>query len=381
MSSCVRILDNNYTNPEVVANAYYSSADADFPITNLYNKYRRGKLWRTAGYFDLSTGTYKIIFRESVGVDLTATITSQEYTSVSDLLTEIKTQMEAVGASTYTVTQDTTTKKIKIVSNGAGGGGVFQLILTDAQFATFAAIIGFDTVSNLTGALSYTADELKIHTSEWIKWDFGIPSNPKSFVLIANRNKEFNLSPSATIKLQGNSTDNWTAPEYEQVITFDDFILSVENKDGLHTSALRYWRFVLVDQDNPLGYVQFGFVYLGDSYAPTRGAAVFPFQADLDDLSDTIISEGGQTYSYERNKGESFQLQWQGLTKQECEYLIELFQEFGTHSPLFFSFDSEGAFTTVSNKLLRYVKFNRSPSYQLVSPNNFSMSMSLREEL
>jgi len=378
---CLRIYSENFAETGIAANKYFSSENALFPASNVDNKYRRGKVWRTAGYWDLSSGTFRMVFRETIGVDLTATVTNDEYTSTATFLAAIKTALEAAGASTYTVSQDTSTKKIKIVSDGSGGGGIFQLILTDANSALLAGVIGFDTASNLTGALTYTADELKIHTSEWLKYDMGIPTNPTAFCLIGNRNKPLTLSPSAVIKIQGNETDNWTAPTFEQTVEFNDFNLAFQNADGFHTGPLRYWRAYIEDKANPLGYVEFGYVFLGDAYSPTRGAPQFPLQDDIVDQSDFAVSESGQIFFNKKQKYSEIEIEWFALTKTEREEIEFIFEKFGNSQPLVFSIDADEAFSTEFQSWVKFCFFDGKPQFRLVSPNNFTMQMSLREAL
>ncbi len=101
----------------------------------------------------------KIDFEETAASELTATLSSGQYTS-TELETEIKTRLEAVGASVYTVAYDTGTNKFTITSDGAGGGGIFNLLwATGTNTAlTSGEIIGYDITADDTGSLAYLAD-------------------------------------------------------------------------------------------------------------------------------------------------------------------------------------------------------------------------------
>lgn len=378
MRNCMRIWDENFADGDIVANKYISSADANYPEANLYDKYRRLKTWRSAGYWNIESGSNTIVFRETTGVDLTATITAGEYTTTASFLAAIKSALEASGASTYTVSQ-TSVRKINIESDGSGGGGIFQLRWPSST--AMADILGYDSTVNYTGALNYDADVIRIHTSEWIKWDFGIPSTPTAFALIHDRNKPLKISPNAVIKLQGNTTDNWASPQVEITIPYQNYILAYENTDGFFTSPLRYWRAYFEDKDNAYGYLEFGFVYLGDAYSPDRGCPQFPFDFQLNDPSPVTYSEGGQSFSQKRPKTQTLNIQWGALYKGELEYLEGVFNRFGRTDPFFISFDSGGAYSTEPTSWIRYCKFNEEPSARLVSPNNFQMSWQMREEL
>lgn len=374
--SCFKFLIDNYT--QTCASKSVSSENASYPVSNLYDVYRRNKVWRSAGYWDLS-GDLTIVFRETIGVDLTATIASNEYTSDTTFLAAVKTALDAAGASTYAVTRDTS-GKIKITSDGLGGGGIFQLMFANAASEDMATVMGFDLV-NLTGALTYTADELRIHTYEFIKWDLGYLGKPKAFVLTGPRNSPLKISTNAVLKLQGNETDNFTNPSFEETLSFDDYIYQTFNVNGLHTDGLRYWRIYIEDKANSYGYIEAGLVYLGDANDFDRGAPQFGMSVNYIDRSDVIYSEGGQSFTDIRQLTEKIGMDIAFLTKEDIELLDDYWHRFGQHYPFFISVDSNSVFSTSANRWVRYVKFDSAPNYVLRSPNNFTAVVDFREQL
>lgn len=378
--SNVKIMNYNYLDSDIISAYYQSSEQTAFPATNLYNAARRSKVWRSNGYWEITASNNVIIFQETTSVNLTATVAAANYTSTTTFLAAIKTALEAAGDSTYTVAQDTTTGKIKITSNGAGGGNIFSLMWSHAS-TTMESVLGFSNASDDTGALTYTADVLKIHTSEWLKWDLGISSNPKSFVMIGQRNSAIKITPSATLTLQGNETDAWTTPSYSQTLTYNDATIALHSSTGLHTEALRYWRLLISDQSNANLYVEIGAIYLGDVFEPTYGAVQFPFNGTYKDLSTTSYSEGGQSFSDVLEQTEEFSVDWFGLIKTEKETIDSHFADVGTHYPFFIALDPNNAISSINDYYTRYVKYASDPLYSLESPGIFSMSMSLREEL
>jgi hypothetical protein len=378
--SNIYFLNTNFIDTDVVSNSYVSSEQAAFPVSNVYNQQRRSKVWRSNGYWEITSSNNGIVFEETTSTPLTASIAAAEYTSSTSFLTAIKTALEAVGASTYTVSQDATTGKIKIASDGGGGGGVLNLLWTDAG-STAASILGYDTSADQTGALTYTADVLKIATGEWIKWDLGISSNPTAFVLVGPRNEPIRISPSATLKLQGNETDSWSSPSYETTLTYHDSVIYTLDTDGLHSEGLRYWRLSISDTSNPLGYVEIGSLFLGTLYTPTRGAAQFPLRSLPVDRTETIFSEGGQTFSDIREKTSRFEIQMIGLTYAEQESLMDIFDTYGIGRPFFVVLDPNQVFSSSINLSIRFVKWEAEPQFELVSPNHFRAQMLFREEL
>lgn len=369
------------TDPTLVNNYSASSENASYPKENAVNINKRKKVWRSRGYFDITATNNVLIFRESVGVDLTATLTVGEYNSDTAFFLELIAALEAAGASTYSVARDTTTGRIKITSDGTGGGGVFQLQLTNV-LSTLADVIGFDTAANLTGALTYEADVLKLHTSEWLEWDLGFPSNPTGFIAVADRNIPLKLSPSATIKLQANWTNNWSAPALDLTLTHHDYLIASINVDGLATApGYRYWRFLIVDQSNSSDYIEFGAVMLGVHATITRGCPVYPFEVKKNDRTNVVYSDGGQTITGRRAGDQSVTMNWRGLDIASKEELETHYERFGLHSSFFVVTDPHESFTSDSDLSCMLVKFQSDPTYTLESHANWSMNWQLKEEL
>jgi hypothetical protein len=379
MSSTVLLMTDNFLSPNVVSHSYVSSQQSAFPIDNVYNAQRRSKVWRSAGHWDISSGSNTIVFRETALVNLTATITPGAYASDALFFAAIKSALQTEGASTYTITRDTTTTKVKIASNGLGGGGIFELMWTSSP--AMASLLGYSSLTNDTGALTYTADVLRIHSSEWVKWDMGISTNPKAFILIDKRNAPIPITPSATLLIQGNETDVWTSPSYSKALTYDDSAIAEFSDTGLHTEALRYWRLSIVDASNPTGFIEIGSLFLGDYFLPSRGRVQFPFRSRYVDRSTTSFSEGGQTFSDIKEKTEEFTIEWFGLTVDEKEELDRFWLNYGTSIPFFVAFDTNAVFSSTANKYVRYVKFSTEPDINLTSPGVFTCAMALREEL
>lgn len=378
----VRLFNDNYIDLDVISQLTFSSEQANFPLENAFNLQRRSKVWRTNGYWDITSSNNTIIFRESTGVDLTATVAVDEYTDSSSLFAAIKTALEAVGGSVYTVNTDSLTLKVQFASDGAGGGGIFEI---DWPNSSMASVLGFNTSEEDTGALSYIADLLRIHTEEWIQFDFGVSNLPQAFALIGARNQPIKISPSATLQLQGNETNNWSNPTADITLSYDDEVIFTANSAGLFPEALRYARLRILDVANVFGFVEVGAIFLGTFFEGTRGKVQFPFQGEYIDRSNTVISEGGQTFSDIREKTEAFSIKWYGLTIDEKETIDLFFADVGTSNPFFVEFDrdteSDLAFSSRVEKYVRYVKFQSAPKYGLESPGVFTCSMNLIEEL
>jgi len=93
-------------------------------------------------------------------------------------------------------------------------------------------------------------------SDEWIKIDAGVGNtlNPNCAAIAGH-----NLTSGATIKIQGNATDVWTAPTVDETITW-----RIDAMMHFFTgSALRFWRCKFADASNPDGYIQIGRPSLG----------------------------------------------------------------------------------------------------------------------
>jgi hypothetical protein len=350
-----------------------SSEITTFPGSNVDTTRPRTKVWRTQGYWNITTSNRGIVFNEG-GSDFTATIAVAEYTSVTTFLAAVKTALEDQGAGTYTVTQ-TSTKRIQIASSL----GTFNLKMADVG-STAYDVLGF-AATNRTGATSYIGDYVRIAQYEFMTWDFGVETNPTAFCMSGIRNQAMKLSDSAILTLQGNVTDEWTSPNYSQALTNDDEVIFLQSDTGFYTSGgLRYWRLKIEDQ-NPNGYIEASTIFLGEYEEFTTGKAQFPLEYSLIDRTDVVFSEGGQAFSDIKPKTSKFGLDFAFLSKEDVEQLREMFDLFGVHKPFYIIIDKNEVFSSSVNRYVRFVRFDSSPRIALTRPNIFNVKIDVAEEL
>jgi hypothetical protein len=106
-------------------------------------------------------------FQETNGITLEATIPVGNYT-ISELITEVQTQLNSVGASNYTTSL--INNRVRIASDLTGGGNIFSLLFdggtenygfktrTIYKTNSIGDILGF-IIEDKTGAGNYTASE------------------------------------------------------------------------------------------------------------------------------------------------------------------------------------------------------------------------------
>lgn len=103
--------------------------------------------------------------------------------------------------------------------------------------------------------------------------------------------EKHNLSASATITLEGNATNVWTAPTYTTSVTYNaDYIY----KDLGANQTFRYWRLSISDASNPDGYLEISKVFLGTHIAVYMDTAM---TLDNDTNSTVAKSTSGQVYA------------------------------------------------------------------------------------
>lgn len=371
-------MHRNFVHPDLFVSQTYSSELAVAPVTNLYDRVRRTKVWRTAGYFEVTTSNRAIVLQEVAGVNQTVNIATGTYATDALFLAAVKAALDgAAGSATYTVSRDTTSKKIVITSNG-GGGAIFRLMVTNGSF-TADNLLGFDDTTDKTGALTYTADNIRIHTSEWIRWDLGTATNIQAFAIIGPRASGLGISSQAVVTLQGNTTDTWTAPQYTEQLTYNEFCMAKLNADGIESGGLRYWRLQIVDYTNPLGYVEIASAFLGELLEPEEGCVNFPLRFKYIDFSRVDQSEWGNKSADVKQETMEVSLEWQYVDKASKEEMEEMVGIYKTAYPFWVALDPNEAFSTDFQNMIFQVQFQEMPDFILRKPNQFESTWDLRE--
>lgn len=376
--TCSLITDANFVDPNSIDEATFSSETKNFEAQNIYNRQQRSRVWRSGGYYSVDSTNNKIVFDEDGGGNITATVTEDNYASQAAFAAAIKAALELAGAGTYTVEQDATSGKWKIT---AAGLTTLDIIWTDGDSAGMAGLMGYSTAADDTGSLVYTADSLRINSEEWLLWDMGLSSLPTGFVLLGDRNEPIKLSSGSVIKIQGNHTNNFITQIYSKTIVYDEDALFEFDATGLGNTYLRYWRVQIVDTANANGYIELGYAFLGSTIQPTRGNPAFPFNGSQSDRTDIVTAIGGQVYGNDRVRGDDFTIDWQKLTTDEKENFDLHFKNKGLTFPFIVYLDKDLAFSSRQSYFLRLVRYVDSPRYSLVSPNNWSVTMNVREAL
>lgn len=340
-----------YINQLASGNMTYSSQATNFPANNARTRIP-SEAWRSGsgvgsnwGYFTITANlNNKLNFNEG-GANLTANLTAGNY-SANTLCAHLKAQMEAVGtANAYTWDYIETGNNAYHFRVTKASGTLNLLWANGANNATSVAnTIGYNNAADDTGALTYTADSVRIHTEEWLKNDMG--SNKSIYGVFI---KNHNFGNNATVLFQLNASDSWSAPSVNQAVTVQSDIMGY-----VWTSAQNYqWaRLLIQDVDNSDGYVKVGVLWFGSRFAPTRDYEE-KYSRGLSDPSILKYSSGGQLSTIVKDIyriGDFFY-----PNSNDHANFETMVQTVGLSRSLFFVEDSENLLTTMRyGRLTKY---------------------------
>lgn len=368
----LRIADNNF-GAQTSVTPVYSSQLSTYPFTNALNTYR-SQVWKPSGYFLIEAGVNdKIYINDGSDKTVTLTASSSAYTTPDLLASHIQTMLNA-SSSNWTVSYSYTTYCFTIAHNTSA-------TLRLSQTATPVwSTIGFTTSTDLVGA-SFTADQQRNHTSEFVIWDLGFASPIGFFAAIGPLGQTFGLSGSATIRLQASNFNLWTSTPLDVTITRYNSGL-FRFLDDLSDYNYRYWKFSYIDYGNingPKG-IQFGNIYLGSYYTFFNRQVDHGYQKTLVDPTVLSISESGVKYFSSKQKYSKFSsLTLNILERSNKDYLEYLFEIKGLSTPFYISLDPLVQYTTDLDELTKFVYLTSAPSFTHITRDLFTTSLEFEE--
>lgn len=354
------------------ADITYSSQQSSFPGSNVVND-SRSKVWSPAGNFEITTSNQKVYIGVGVGV-----IPVGFYTGTT-LADAIETQLNLVDSSpNWTVTYSTSTAKFTLVHTG------FRNLSLSTQTDAIWDTIGFVGTTNKAGVApsTFESDEQRNHTDEWVMLDYGVAFTASCMSLISLIDQQFPLSTNATIKIQGNGINLWTAPSLDITATRTDRGVFNFFDDLTEASrTFRYWRIQIIDKLNPLGPEGFRFsrAYIGD-HSTTNTNVASGFTKPVVDPSSTQRSESGAGFFEEKIKYQRIQsANYQVIAESDRVYLEQLYQDFGKTVPLFVSVDPQAKVSTDLSEFTYYGNFDADPTPRNLFRDKWQWTFSFRE--
>ncbi|MDD5533486.1 MAG: hypothetical protein PHC52_11890 [Syntrophales bacterium] len=184
---------------------------------------------------------------------------------------------------------------------------------------------------------TYVFRTASLGAPDYIKWDLHTAQFVSCFILWNH-----NISAGATIRLQGNATDSWGTPTYDEAVTWTE-----ENLVHVLTSAvsLRWWRLIITDALNPDGYISAGCRFLGDVFQPGESNATRV--PSLIDPSEIAFSRGGQLTAAQLDGYDQMSYAFDAVGAADQATMKTIYRALGTFKPYFIIEDSNYPTTTV----------------------------------
>jgi len=321
----------------------YSSQHSNFPALNTQRRWA-SETWRSRygnnsgwGYFLIESSVNdRIDFEDNGSTTRVASLTPGAYTATT-LASHIETQMESVTTDTFTVSYSDSTNKFTIVDDT----GTFKLLWSTGtnKSRSAAGTLGYSDSADDTGTFSYTSDNIRIHTEEWLKNDLGSAQNIQAFIF-----KKHNLSSGATAKIQGHTSDSWSSPDVDVTLSLTSDITIYYWSSA---KSKQWWRYYINDVANSSHYVETGRVFLGGYFSSSMNLRR-DYRKQYNDPSDLMFSDGGQLSVNKKTKFKTMNLVFEYVSDTDLSTFDSIWDHLGKTKEFFFTRDRDLASTSTS---------------------------------
>lgn len=221
-----------------------------------------------------------------------------------------------------------------------------------------------------TTMLRFTGD-----TSEWIKLNLTATAVDMAYLF------GHNLTAAATVILEGNASDSWGAPTYQQAMT-----RSTKYNQYVHipasTQTFAWWRITFADASNPDGYIEIGVPWMGGKDFEPDGGFKLGSRPLLITNSILNISAGGQASAVRRPSINGFEFNFFATSQAQRLAWDEFREDVQNVKPFAFTqtpWDSQSYVTPEDYS--HYVRFSEVPTYSGQYPvENWPIRCAMIEE-
>lgn len=152
------------------------------------------------------------------------------------------------------------------------------------------------------------------------------------------------FSGSAALTIQAHASDSWGAPTFATALTFSANMIL---KYLASAQTFRYWRFVMDDPTNTLGYLTVGRFWLGE-YLTIDPSSLTDLRVTSRRTDKVTMSRGQQKYASEGVGYREFDLSFPQTENTMLESIQTMYAAVGNHSSVIFSnFDTTRAYAIV----------------------------------
>ena len=138
-----------------------------------------------------------------------------------------------------------------------------------------------------------------------------------------------NLSSTSIVTLQGNDTDSWGSPSFEETVNYRSDMCYLNFAE----STYNFWRVVITDDDTGTdGYIEIGSMYLG-TYLQMPGMKLDQ-QLEYKSDSNVSITYSGQAYGEERYSYRNPSFNFPFISHDQRKELITMFNNNKNIKPL-----------------------------------------------
>jgi len=302
-----------------------SGAQTAAPVAWLKDQLR-SKSWRSPLGWTITAGFNDKIDFNRGGV-LVATVAPGAYATGAALAAAIVTALEAADATpVWACSYSVSTFKFTVSSDLA-----FTLLWASGANTGVACHkeLGFAVAD--TGSATSQVGANAVHQSRhFIKADLGSALSVQVGIVINH-----NAGAGGSLTFQGNATDAWTAPTVNQALAGDAAIRIA----FIATQTLRYWRLVIDDCGNALGYAEVGLWNAGPYTQPSVSYAV-GFSKKWEELSEVSVTPSGAHWQDERPRRPVWSLHWSEVLESDRAALAAAFAFVPKGKCFFFTFDA-----------------------------------------
>ena len=213
---------------------------------------------------------------------------------------------------------------------------------------------------------------------QYLEFDLGYQARPKTAILI-NEQRGILLSQQATIKVIGSNDGNWTTPEVEVVIPWDENFIS--KFDDSAFGSCRFYRFFFDDPNQVDGYLEVGNLFLGESVQFTSSDVALNWDDTKLDDSDEIESDGGEPWFDTKTQRDRWTFELPLMNKTDKDNLVEIFKTVGRHKPFYLHLDPGLEISSTQSELARYVRFINDLSVVNVFNDAYNVRISVKEAI
>jgi hypothetical protein len=310
----------------VIASSQQSSMPARYVKTQM-----RSEPWASLiGWNVIASEGDKIDFTEA-GTARVGTLTVGNYATGALMAAQVQTAMNAApgAVNTYTVTYSSSTFKFTIARN-TGSAALVLKFATGANLArSFHHDLGFAD-SDLSGT-THTAANVAYKSREWLTFDLGSTLDVKAGIAVNH-----SLATADIMKLLGNSSNAWTSPATTQTLAGDTTIRRLD----FTQQSYRYWRLLVDDVQNPVGYTKIGKPYIGSYFQPSRAHAP-GLTRSPEELSEATFSDHGAHFFDDKPSRETWEISFTLIPEAERQTFMTMRDYVRTGRNFFLALDPQ----------------------------------------